>query len=129
MAGDRGERNFPMALDAASARLFIATRRPPRLVEYDSTTGQAVSQTPCVGDADDLFFDAMRRRIYLIGGEGFVDIFQAPEKGAKPEQLAHVPTAPRARTGLYIPELNLVTVAVPHTTNASAAVLLFQARP
>jgi len=118
-----------MALDAASARLFIATRRPPRLVEYDSTTGQAVSQTPCVGDADDLFFDAMRRRIYLIGGEGFVDIFQAPEKGAKPEQLAHVPTAPRARTGLYIPELNLVTVAVPHTTNASAAVLLFQARP
>jgi len=124
-----GERNFPMALDAASARLFIATRRPPRLVEYDSTTGQAVSQTPCVGDADDLFFDAMRRRIYLIGGEGFVDIFQAPEKGAKPEQLAHVPTAPRARTGLYIPELNLVTVAVPHTTNASAAVLLFQARP
>lgn len=124
-----GEKNFPMALDPASNRLFIATRKPPRLVEYDTATGRAVLQVPCVGDADDLFFDALRRRLYIIGGDGFVDVFQVPEKGAEPAQLAHLPTEPRARTGLYIPELNLVTVAAPHTTNASAAVLLFQARP
>ena len=124
-----GEKNFPMAFDQAFARLFIATRKPPRLVEYDTATGHAVLQVPCVGDADDLFFDALRRRLYIIGGDGFVDVFQVPEKGAEPAQLAHLPTEPRARTGLYIPELNLVTVAAPHTTNASAAVLLFQARP
>jgi hypothetical protein len=56
-----GEKNFPMALDAASNRLFIATRKPPRLVVYDTQSGRALSQTPCVGDADDLFSPSRKR--------------------------------------------------------------------
>ena len=124
-----GEKNFPMAFDPASARLFIATRKPPRLVEYDTATGRALSQVPCVGDADDLFFDAKLQRLYVIGGEGFVHILQAPEKRAEPNLLARVPTAPRARTGLFVPDLQLLAVATPHTTNRPAAVLLFQTKP
>jgi hypothetical protein len=27
------------------------------------------------GDSDDVFYDAKRRRVYVIGGEGAVDIF------------------------------------------------------
>ena len=34
-----GEKNFPMALDPASARLFIACRKPPLLAVYDSRAG------------------------------------------------------------------------------------------
>lgn len=124
-----GEKNFPMAFDPASSRLFIATRKPPRLVEYDTATGRALCETPCVGDADDLFFDTGLHRVYVIGGEGFVDVFHAPEKGTAPIQLAHLPTAPRARTGLFIPELNLLAVAAPHTTNRPAAVLLYRLTP
>ena len=124
-----GEKNFPMAFDPASARLFIATRKPPRLVEYNTTAGQPLSQTPCVGDADDLFCDAKTRRIYVIGGEGFVDVFQRPEKADEPVRLARVPTAFRARTGLHIPELSLLGIAVPHTTNEPAALLLFRTNP
>lgn len=124
-----GEKNFPMALDAGSARLFIATRKPPRLVEYDTATGHALTETPCVGDADDLFYDATLRRLYVTGGEGFVDVFQATERGAAPKPLAHVPTAPRARTGLLIPGLNLLAVAAPHTTHGPAAILLFATKP
>jgi len=124
-----GEKNFPMAFDQASARLFIATRNPPRLVAYDTATGRALTQTPCVGDADDLFYDAKLQRLYIVGGEGFVDVFDASEKGPEPRLLARVPTAPRARTGLHIPDLNLLAVAAPHTTNGPAAILLFQTKP
>jgi hypothetical protein len=124
-----GEKNFPMAFDPASARLFVATRKPPRLVEYDTATGRALNETPCVGDADDLFFDASLHRLCITGGEGFVDVFDAPAKGTAPKQLAHLSTAPRARTGLLIPELRLLAVAAPHTTNGPAAILLYQTKP
>jgi hypothetical protein len=123
------EKNFPMALNAASSRLYIACRKTPLLASYDTHTGKMLSQTPCVGDADDMFYDAKLKRIYIIGGEGYVDVFQVPATGEELARLAHVPTTPRARTGLFIPDLQTLVVARPHTTNGPAAVLLFQTSP
>ena len=124
-----GEKNFPMALDSASARLFIACRKPPSLAVYDSRGGNLLSQTPCVGDADDMYYDAKLNRVYVIGGEGFVDVFQVADAAPAPACLAHLPTAQRARTGLFIPDLQMLAVAAPRTTNGSANVLLFHAKP
>ena len=124
-----GEKNFPMTLDPASARLYIACRKPPLLAVYDTGTGTLLSQTPCVGDADDMFYDAKLKRVYVIGGEGFVDAFQVSDALQEPARLARLPTAPRARTGLFIPDLQMLAVAAPRTTNRPAAVLLFQAKP
>jgi hypothetical protein len=124
-----GEKNFPMTLDPASARLFIACRKPPRLAVYDSRGGNLLSHTPCIGDADDMFYDAKLKRVYVIGGEGFVDVFQVSDTPQEPARLAHLPTAPRARTGLFMPDLQRLAVAAPRTTNGPAAVLIFQARP
>jgi hypothetical protein len=124
-----GEKNFPMTLDATSARLYIACRKPPVLAVYDTAVGALVSQTPCVGDADDMFYDAKLKRVYVIGGEGFLDVFQVSDTSQEPARLARLPTAPRARTGLFIPDLRMLAVAAPHTTNRPASVLLFQAKP
>jgi hypothetical protein len=124
-----GEKNFPMTLDATSARLYIACRKPPVLAVYDTAVGALVSQTPCVGDADDMFYDAKLKRVYVIGGEGFLDVFQVSDTSQEPARLARLPTAPRARTGLFIPDLQMLAVAAPRTTNRPAAVLLFQAKP
>ena len=124
-----GEKNFPMALDPASARLYIACRKPQLLAVYDTGTGALLSRTPCVGDADDMFYDAKLERVYVIGGEGLVDVFQVSATSPEPARLARLPTAPRARTGLFIPGLQMLTVVAPQTTNRPAAVLLFQARP
>jgi hypothetical protein len=123
------EKNFPMALNADSARLYVACRKPPLLASYDTYTGKMLSQTPCVGDADDMFYDAKLQRIYIIGGEGYVDVFQVPGTGEGLARVAHLPTAPHTRTGLFIPELQTVVVARPHTTNGPAAVLVFRANP
>jgi hypothetical protein len=124
-----GEKNFPMALDPGSERLFIACRKPPLLVVCDSRAGNLLSQTSCVGDADDLFYDAHLGRVYVIGGEGFIDVFHLADPSRAPSRLMRLPTAPRARTGLFIPELQMLAVAAPHTGGNPAAVLLFHARP
>jgi hypothetical protein len=123
-----GDKNFPMSFDPGSARLFLACRIPARLAAYDTHNGKLLAQVPCVGDADDLYYDVKWKRLYVIGGDGFVDAVQVAETGAQLTLLAHVPTAPRARTGLFIPESQTLAVAAPHFKNSPAAVLLFQAK-
>src|SRR5262249_7105960 len=67
--------NFPMALDEANHRLFIGCRRPAKVLVFDTTTGKESSSFEIVGDTDDLFYDAARTRLYVSGGEGFIDVF------------------------------------------------------
>ncbi len=66
------------------------------------------------------------QRLYAVGGEGFVDVFDVAPQAKKPSRLAHIPTAFKARTGLLIPSLSLLAVAVPPTSEHPASVLLFQ---
>jgi hypothetical protein len=94
------EHNFPMALDEANHRLFIGTHQPARLAVFDTNTGRMISALPSVQDADDLYYDASRKRIYMAGGEGFIYVFQQKD----PDHyglLAKIPTALGARTAGY----------------------------
>ncbi|MFZ3218153.1 MAG: YncE family protein [Candidatus Acidiferrales bacterium] len=94
------ESNFPMALDEADHRLFVGTHVPARLAVFDTTSGRMVAALPSVQDTDDLYFDAVRKRIYMPGGEGFIYVFQmAP--GDLYQLLAKIPTAIGARTAGY----------------------------
>ena len=68
--------NFPMAVDEAAHRLFVATRRPAALLVYDTETGKRVASLPIDGDADDLFFDAEHKHIYAICGQGTVEVIR-----------------------------------------------------
>jgi hypothetical protein len=92
------EDNFPMALNEAEHRLFVVTRTPPRLVIFDTTSGTVVAALPCVADSDDLFYDSKRKRVYIAGGQGFIDVFQEKD----PDHFAHlakVPTIVGAQQG------------------------------
>jgi hypothetical protein len=89
-----------MALNEADHRLFIATHEPARLAVIDTNSGNTIAALPSVQDADDLYFDAGRKRIYMAGGEGFIYVFQQNN----PDQyqlLAKIPTALGARTAGY----------------------------
>ncbi len=105
--------NFPMALDEADRRLFMGCRKPAKVLVYDTATGKKVTEFPCVGDTDDLFYDAARRRVYAAGGEGFLSVYRqdSPDRYTG---LGKIATAPGARTGLYVPELSTFYLAVPH---------------
>jgi hypothetical protein len=122
-------RNFPMAYDAARQRLFVACRRPARLIAIDAQTQEILSEAVCTDDSDDLFYDAQTESVLVIGGGfrpdlqdtpspvspagemGAIDVFKVSKKG----QLARVsttPTAPHARTGLFVPARRMLYLAV-----------------
>lgn len=96
--------NFPMALDEQSHRLLVATRRPPLLLAWDTTTGKRVAELPICGDADDLFFDSLRHRLYAICGEGLIQVIGQRDADHY-EIVERVATAPGARTGLFVPSM------------------------
>ena len=104
--------NYPMSLDESGHRLFVGVRRPAQLLVFDTASGKRLAAVPCVGDTDDLFYDARRDRVYVIGGEGYVDVFDAVASG-KYERLARLATRAGARTGLWSAELDRLFVAWP----------------
>jgi YVTN family beta-propeller protein len=104
--------NYPMSLDESGHRLFVGVRQPAQLLVFDTISGKRMGAVPCVGDTDDLFYDARRERVYVIGGEGYVDVFDAAPSG-KYERLARLGTRAGARTGLWSNELDQLFVAWP----------------
>jgi len=113
--------NFPMALDASSNRLYVATRRPALLQAYDTSTGKRVSEVPIGADPDDLFFDSGRRQLYAVCGQGVVDIVRQGESD-RLELVERVQTAPGASTGLFVSRFSTLFVAVPARAGASAQI-------
>jgi len=119
--------NFPMALDETGRRLFVGARSPAVMLVYDIDSGKVVARAPIGGDTDDIFFDADRKRVYLICGEGRVDIFRQETSGRYTHE-GSVKTAPRARTGLFVPEDGKLYVAAPAVGASPARVLAYRVR-
>jgi len=105
--------------------LFVRIRASARLLVFDTQSGKRLADVPCVGDTDDLFYDSERDRVYVIGGEGFVDVFDVSAQD-RPVRLARLPTAPGARTGLWSPELKQLFVAAPHRDGPAAAIHVYE---
>jgi YVTN family beta-propeller protein len=104
--------NFPMALDEKHHRLFVGTRSPARLLVLDTDTGKTLASLDSPGDADDIFYDAEARRIYVSGGAGSIGVFEQKDADHyKP--LGELSTAEGARTLLFVPELRRLYLAVP----------------
>ncbi len=120
--------NFPMALDEDHQRLFIGCRKPPRLVVLNTADGKSISEVEISGDTDDLFLDARRKRLYLACGEGFLDVIALGE-GDSYKRVNKIPTAAGARTGLFVPELDLFCLAVPKRGTQQCEIRLFQPQP
>ena len=117
--------NFPMFLDEANHRMFVGCREPATLLVYDFVNGRLVANIPIVRDTDDLFYDSRNKLIYVSGGGGRIDIIRQirPDDYQK---VTSILTAPGARTSLFIPELNLLCVAVPHRGNQEAEMLIYK---
>lgn len=109
--GDLRE-NYPMALDEPTGRLFVATRQPATLLVYDVTNGTRIAGVSACGDADDVFSDGDTGNIYVICGEGVIDVFRRSNVDQY-VKVGQVPTARGARTGLFVSSSRTVFVAVP----------------
>jgi YVTN family beta-propeller protein len=117
--------NFPMALIEANHRLLVATRKPAKLLAFDTASGKVVAEMDCAGDADDLFYDAARKLIYVACGEGVIDVFAERDADHYPE-VCRILAAAGARTALWVPELNQLFLAVPKRQGQESAIRVYQ---
>jgi hypothetical protein len=119
--------NFAMALDENRQRVLVMFRNPARLAAFAIGDGSLLAKADACGDADDLFIDATRQRVYVSCGEGFVDVFEW--HGGKYLRTEHIPTAAGARTSLFVPELDRLFLAVRATWSEPAAIWVFRPMP
>jgi YVTN family beta-propeller protein len=119
--------NFPMAIDGEAHRVLVVFRSPPTLMALSSQDGRIVAKSETCGDADDVFVDHKRHRVYVSCGEGVVDVLAQGEAGY--QHLARVPTVSGARTSLFVPELDRLFVAVRARSKEPAAIWVFRPLP
>jgi DNA-binding beta-propeller fold protein YncE len=117
--------NYPMALDVGTSRLFIGCRRPARVAMVDTKSGSFVASTDIVGDTDDLFYDDDRRQVYVIGGDGFIDVLG--RDGDHLQRVGRVSTRVGVRTGLWVASQSRLYVAVPERAGEPAEIRVFEA--
>jgi hypothetical protein len=119
-----GEANFAMAIDRAGERVLAVFRKPARIVAFSMRDGSVSAKADTCGDADDIFVDPKRDRIYVSCGEGSIDVFQSGSGEYK--RLGQIKTEPGARTSLFVPELDSFFLAVRATPSQGAAVWVFR---
>lgn len=141
--------NFAMTINADAGHVLVVTRRAPALLVLDARTGAFLEEAiepsdsaRCAPDADDVFFDKHRRRVYVIGGAGRVSVFQfTPSQGSEGTGgsssrsgaggryalIQQVDTAIGARTGTWFAERHRLYVAAPATSLSGARLLVYEA--
>ena len=117
--------NFPMALDERHGRLFVGARMPAVMLVFDTASGRTVARLSICGDTDDLFYDKARGRVYVICGEGRVDVFRQ-EAADRYSRIGSIDTAPRARTGLFVQDSGRLYVAAPAVDQSEARILVYR---
>jgi YVTN family beta-propeller protein len=123
--GARG--NFPMAVDNEAERVIVAFRDPPKLIVFGARDGGVIADVATCGDADDVFVDAKRQRLYVSCGAGVVDVLA--RHGVGYAWNGRVPTAPGARTSFFAPALDRLFVGVRAGASGPAAVWVFRPMP
>jgi hypothetical protein len=120
--------NFPMAWREPDGPLAVGFRSPAKLALLDAETGAVTQSLTTCDDADDVFFDGKRDRIYVSCGEGVVDVMQRGSDGYR--RLTLVKSASGARTSLFVPDLDRLYVAArAGLIGSGAAILVFRPTP
>jgi DNA-binding beta-propeller fold protein YncE len=123
------EQNALVAFDEPDRRLFVVTRKPGKMIVLNADSGATVAAFDAPLRADEAIFDKANRRIYVLGGEGYIGVYQQDDPDHYRE-LAPIQSAPGAKTGILVPALNRLYVAAsPGEGKTGAAVLQFAVAP
>jgi len=98
-----------IALDEPNHRLFTATRKPAQFIVFNLDNGKVVTSLPCTGVNSDMSIDFARKRIYITGSDT-ASVFEQRDANHY-EHIAEVPTAYRAKSSIFVPELKRLYVA------------------
>jgi DNA-binding beta-propeller fold protein YncE len=119
--------NFPLAIDQDGQHVLVVFRHPPTLGTFDARGGLKLSSIETCGDADDVFVDPKRSRVYVSCGEGYIDVLA--EQGDGYAEVARVATSGGARTALFVSDFDRLFLAVRATASAAAAIWVYRPVP
>jgi DNA-binding beta-propeller fold protein YncE len=108
---DGAQDNFPMDLNEADHRLFVACRTPPQVLVLDTDSGKIIAHVPSASHADDIWYDAAHKRAYVSGGEGFITVVGQDDVNHY-RKIAQIKTLPGARTSFLVPRLKRLYLGV-----------------
>jgi len=92
----------------------------------NSDTGAVISTAPAPLRADEVMMDIATHRLYVPGGEGYIGVYDTSDPGHV-KQVAKVPSAPGAKTGILLPDMKEMLIAAsPGETKNVAKILTFQ---
>jgi DNA-binding beta-propeller fold protein YncE len=116
------------AFDESTSRLFIGTHTPPEMIAMDSKSGKEVAHLPTPEGMDGVYFDAVRKRVYVSGGRdllvGFAFVYQQKDADHY-ATIGKIPTRGGAGTSFWSPDLNRYYVAAPANDKEEAAILVY----
>ncbi len=115
--------NFPMTLDEAHHRLFIGCRTPAILQVLSTESGAAVASIESVG-SDDIFYDASKGRVYVLGAKGVLEVLHQKDADHY-DKIATYPTGLGAQTGLFVPEWGKLFVSTRRQGGQNAEILVY----
>jgi DNA-binding beta-propeller fold protein YncE len=121
------QQNLPLFLDEPNHRLLLTTRKTPKLVVMNSETGKVTASVPCVGMVDDIAYDAKLKRFYLSGDQ-FVEVFKQDDADHY-TSFGKIASGFRAKTAIFVPELNRYFLAVPRHAKREAEVRVYETIP
>jgi DNA-binding beta-propeller fold protein YncE len=111
-----------IALDEPNHRVFVATRKPPKFIAFDTDTGKVIADLPCTDVNSDMWFDAAHKRIYVTGSDK-TSVFKQIDADHY-EHIVEVPTAYRAKTSILVPQMNRLYIGVSNTGKEAAEMSL-----
>src|SRR5271155_983470 len=119
------KQNSPIALDESAHRLYIVCRDPGMLAVINTENGKVSATAPGPLRADDVVFDAVNKRVFIPGGEGYIGVYDVSDPDHV-KLVEKVTTTAGAKTALYSPEMGKLFVAVsPGDGKTGAKVLIF----
>lgn len=117
--------NFPMAIDNTNHRLLVGCRYPPKLLIFDTRSGNSVSQIDTDGDADDIFCDPKNNRVFISCGNGYIDVLENSQNAGY-KITERIPTAKSARTSLFAAPPGYLYLAVPARQGRHAQIWIYK---
>ena len=122
------KQNAMVAFDVAQHRLYVVCREPGMVVVMNSDTGAVVGTAPAPLRSDEVQYDPATHRLYVPGGQGYMGIYDTSDPNHIRE-VEKVTTEPGAKTGLLIPSMHRLFLAVsPGESKAMAKVLTYEVK-
>ena len=125
------QQNAMVAFDEPQHRLYIVCRANTSgdpagtVVVMNSDNGRVVGTAGAPMRSDQVLYNPGTHRLFVPGGQGYMEVYDT----SNPDQLkvlAKVSTAPGAKTGILLPEMQRVVLAAsPGESKALAKVLTY----